>query len=151
VKDALDIQPVRGASLVVRTTLEFIGEESRPSIVNHARVGLADGILRADQDDRYVPKTSPMLRHLRVVRVDCVKANLVLETERQDYSIDPLRELQSKCLDQLIHAHGTYHYSQRSREGSLLHGLASDGGDRRWSPSPLYYFLMPLIFLFQVF
>ena len=43
-KDALDVQPIGGARLVVRTPLEVVREFSRARVVYHARVTLTDRI-----------------------------------------------------------------------------------------------------------
>ena len=43
-KDSLDVESVRGARLEVGAALEVTGELARTSVVDHARVALADGV-----------------------------------------------------------------------------------------------------------
>ena len=47
-KDALDVQPIGGARLVVRTPLEVVREFSRARVVYHARVTLANRIYNSN-------------------------------------------------------------------------------------------------------
>jgi len=104
VKDSFDVESVRGARLEVRAALELGGEETGSGVGDEARLHLADHVLSADEYQRtvaYRRRPAPALRHLRVVRVDCVEAHLALQAERQDDRVHPPRKLQTHDYRQL--------------------------------------------------
>ena len=104
VKDSFDVESVRGARLEVRAALELGGEETGSGVGDEARLHLADHVLSADEYQRTVAcrrRPAPALRHLRVVRVDCVEAHLALQAERQDDRVHPPRKLQRTIIGSL--------------------------------------------------
>jgi len=92
-KDPFDIQSISGTRLIVSTAFQVTRQLPCSGVVDQSWVALADSVLRADKDDRYVGNVCVVLGHLGEVRVDGVEAHLVLETEDEDNGVDPVCEL----------------------------------------------------------
>lgn len=91
-EDTLHIKTIGCTGLIVRTTLQIVSQLASSGVVYHSWVVLADGILRADQDEGDVGRV-PEVGHLGVVVVDGVERRLVLEAEHEDDGVHPRCEL----------------------------------------------------------
>ena len=95
------VESICGTRLIVGTPLKIWGKLSSPGVVDYPRIALADGVLRPHKDDGYVVwrgRGMVVVRHLGEVTVDGIEAELVLQTEDKDNSVDPLSELTWKSL-----------------------------------------------------